>query len=357
MNQLETPGWMRRTIVICLLVALLAAGFVVVEPFLAAIAWAAILSYISWPLHLRVLARLRGQRDWAAFVMTIFLSLVIGCSLLWVGLLLRNEGMAAFWAADTLLRAGVKVPPPLDQVPWLGSWLQDLLNELSGERTGWGRHVNELAERWGGSAVRWMGDVGLNVMRLGVALLTSFFFFREGDQLLAQLRGILQGLLGQRVQAYFTAVGDTTRAVVYGLLLAALAQGLMAGLGYWLAGAKAPVFWGAATAVVALIPFGASLVWGSIGIWLVLQGEVTAGLGLLLWGALAVSWIDNLVRPMVISGVSKIPFLLVLFGVLGGLSAFGLIGLFLGPVILAILLALWREWVSQNQRKRAPPSS
>jgi predicted PurR-regulated permease PerM len=84
----------------------------------------------------------------------------------------------------------------------------------------------------------------------------------------------------------------------------------VAGLGYWVAGVKAPVFWGAATAVIALIPFGAPLVWGSIGLWLLLQGQLGAGIGLLLWGGLAVSWIDNLVRPMVISA-SRIPFLLV----------------------------------------------
>jgi predicted PurR-regulated permease PerM len=111
---------------------------------------------------------------------------------------------------------------------------------------------------------------------------------------------------------------------------------------------KAPVFWGAATGVVALLPFGAPLVWGSIGAWLVLRGDVGAGLGLLLWGALAVSWIDNLVRPLIISGVAKVPFLLVMFGVLGGLAAFGLIGLFVGPVALAVLLAVWREWVTDN---------
>lgn len=159
---------------------------------------------------------------------------------------------------------------------------------------------------------------------------------------------MLQSLLGARVRAYFDAVGDTTRAVVYGLLLAAIVQGFMAGLGYWAAGISAPVFWGAATAMLALIPFGATLVWVPMGLWLLLTGHFAAGVGLLLWGMLAVSWIDNLVRPMVISGVSNVPFLIVLFGVLGGLGAFGLIGLFVGPVILAVLLAIWREWAASE---------
>jgi len=203
---------------------------------------------------------------------------------------------------------------------------------------------------------RIVGDLGLNSLRLGIALLTVFFLFRDGDHLLDELRGVLRGLLGDRVQAYFTVIGDTTRAGVYGLLLAAFAQGLLAGLGYWVAGVNAPAFWGAATAVVAVIPFGAPLVWGSIGVWLLLQGQVGAGIGLLLWGTLAISWIDNLVRPLIISGVAKIPFLLVLYGVLGGLAAFGLIGLFVGPVILAILLALWRESTANNADPNVCPA-
>ena len=352
----QTPLWLRRTVVAGLLGGLLLVGFVVMRPFLTAIAWAAILSYVSWPLHLRVLARLRGRRTWAALAMTVMLTLALGASLLWLGLLLRSEGVLAIREADALLQTGVRLPEPILRIPWLGPWLQERLLELSADRAAWGRQLSELGEQWGGRAMRLVGDLGLNALRFGASLLTAFFLFRDGDCLLEQLRHILHGLLGDRVQAYFTAVGDTTRAVVYGLLLAALAQGLLAGLGYWVAGVRAPAFWGAATAVVALIPFGAPLVWGSIGVWLLLQGQVGAGVGLLLWGALAVSWIDNLVRPLVISGIAKIPFLLVLFGVLGGLVAFGLIGLFVGPVSLAILLALWREWAGANAGRLDRPS-
>ena len=337
-----------------LLGGLLLAGFVVLRPFLATIAWAAILTYVSWPLHLRVQARLRGRRTWAALAMTLMLTLALGLALLWLGLLLRSEGAAAVREAIALLQAGVHLPEPITRIPWLGPWLQERLAELGGDRAAWGRQLSELAEQWGGRAMRMVGDLGLNALRFGVALLTAFFLFRDGERLLEQLRHILHGLLGERVQAYFAAVGDTTKAVVYGLLLAAFAQGLMAGLGYWAAGVRAPVFWGVTTAMVALIPFGAPLVWGSISVWLLLQGQVGAGIGLLLWGALAISWIDNLVRPLVISSVAGIPFMLVLFGVFGGLAAFGLIGLFVGPVILAVLLALWREWAADDASQRGP---
>lgn len=120
---------------------------------------------------------------------------------------------------------------------------------------------------------------------------------------------------------------------------------------------NAPEFWGAATALIALIPFGAPLVWVSIGVWLLLRGEVGAGIGLLLWGALVSSWVDNLVRPLIISGVAKIPFLIVLCGALGGLAAFGLIGLFVGPVILAVLLELRRNWTAKTTDHSVYPAT
>ena len=353
MNEGQTPVWLRRTVVAGLLGGLLLAGFVVMRPFLSAIAWAGVLTYVSWPLHLRLLKRLRGHRTGAALAMTLMLTLTLGATLIWLGLLLRSEGRAAVREAAALLQAGVPLPEPVARIPWLGPWLQERLAELGGDRAAWGRQLLDMTVQWGGRAMRLIGDLGLNALRFAVALLTAFFLFRDGDRLLGQLRGTLHGLLGNRVHGYFTAVGDTTRAVVYGLLVAALAQGLLAGLGYWAAGVRAPAFWGAVTVLVALIPFGAPVVWVSIGVWLLLQGEAGAGIGLLLWGALVISWIDNLVRPLVISGVARIPFLLVLFGVLGGLAAFGLIGLFVGPVTLAILLAMWREWAVENSPKAA----
>ena len=163
--------------------------------------------------------------------------------------------------------------------------------------------------------------------------------------MLAQSRTILTGLLRERADGYLDAVANTTRAVVYGIVLTALVQGLVAGLGYWVAGVPAPATLSAVTVLVALIPFGTPFVWGSAALWLLFTGQTTAGLGLLLWGVLVVSWIDNIVRPMVLARGSNIPFVLALFGVLGGLVAFGLVGLFLGPVILAVALAVWREWL------------
>ena len=158
---------------------------------------------------------------------------------------------------------------------------------------------------------------------------------------------------GPRVHDYLDAIGATTQAVVYALILGAIAQGTVAGIGYFFAGVEAPVLMGAITVLVALIPFGAPLVWGSLALWMLVTGDLWHGIGLLLWGLLVVSWVDNLVRPMVISNATRMPFLLVVFGVLGGVLAFGLVGLFIGPVLLAVSLAIWREWLEEHQEKKA----
>ena len=133
--------------------------------------------------------------------------------------------------------------------------------------------------------------------------------------------------------------------MVIGIVLTALAQGMLAGLGYAVAGMDSPVFLAAITTLIAMVPFGTPFAWGSVAVWLFAQGDIVAALGLAAWGTFVISWVDNIIRPMVISGKTHIPFLLVMFGVLGGLNAFGMVGLFLGPVILAVLVAVWREWL------------
>jgi predicted PurR-regulated permease PerM len=206
-----------------------------------------------------------------------------------------------------------------------------------------------------------VGGVGRNVAKTFFALLTAFFMYRNGEQFAKQVREVMHQLLGARVDDYMIAIGDTTRAVVYGLVLAALAQGILAGTGYWLAGLQAPGLLGAVTALIALVPFGAPLIWLSAAIWLLITDRTGAGIFLLVWGAVPVSWVDNLVRPLVISNQTRIPFLLVMFGVLGGIAAFGLVGLFMGPVILAVLMAVWREWLGiphpTPHGQRPPPTA
>jgi predicted PurR-regulated permease PerM len=195
-----------------------------------------------------------------------------------------------------------------------------------------------------------IGGVGRNLTKLVIAMVSLFFMYRDGEEFSAQVHHALQRLFGAaRVQHYIDAVGGTVKAVVYGIVLAALAQATLAGLGYWVAGVPAPLLFAALTFLVGLVPFAIPFMWGGASLWLFLNGDTVAALGLFIWGVTAVSWVDNIVRPLVISGAAQIPFLLVLFGVLGGLAAFGLVGLFIGPVVLAVILAVWREWNAERR--------
>ena len=135
------------------------------------------------------------------------------------------------------------------------------------------------------------------------------------------------------------------RAVVFGILITAIVQGALAGRGYAIFGVEAPVLLGAVTALASIVPiFGTFLIWGSVSAALVLSGHLWPGLGLMAWGIVLVHPADNLIRPLLISNATHMHFLLIMFGVLGGLAAFGLVGLFIGPVALAVANAVWREW-------------
>jgi predicted PurR-regulated permease PerM len=191
-----------------------------------------------------------------------------------------------------------------------------------------------------------LGGAARNIVKLGVTLLIVFFFYLNGRRIVEQIRRAADHLGGTNLWAYMEPVTRTVNAVLFGLVLTALAQGLLAGIAYAVAGLPVPALLGAATALLALIPFGAPVVWVPAGLAPLLQGNWLAGGGILLWGMLVVSWVDNLIRPMVISASTRVPFLLVFFGVVGGAMAFGLIGLFIGPVVLSVLLTLWKEWAA-----------
>lgn len=348
MNESATTP-MQRVILALLLGILLFLGYQVLYVFLVPVAWAVILVYVTWPVYRRLRHYLYGHPLGSALLMTVVLGAAFVLPALWLIALLRAELPLAYQTAAAAFAQGPYVLPDfIAQIPWLGPELQRLLDQLAGEPAALREQLATWVEPWIGELAAILGDIGRNAIKFGIALVTAFFLYRDGEGALHQTRRILHRFLGERAYAYLTTIGATLRAVLYGLVLTALAQGFLAGLGYWAAGVKAPVLLGAVTAVMALIPFAPPLVWGSVGIWLLLTGETFAGIGLLLWGALVVSWVDNLVRPLVISTATRIPFLLVMFGVLGGIAAFGLVGLFFGPVIIAILLAVWREWLEEQ---------
>lgn len=346
-----------RALLGCLLGALALLCAVILRPFLAALVWAAVLAYVSWPGY-RLVYRLCRQRATLAAALMTFLMIVglIG-PISWLAVLLQEQLSDAYRAVLSFGTAGgITVPPFVREIPGLGEAIQRAIERYAADPLLLRQSLIEWAQQSRTELLSLVGNVGRNLGKLLVTLVTMFFLYRHGDALVRQVSHIVSRFFGRRLDRYFISAGAMTRAVVHGLLATALVQGAAAGLGYWAAGVPAPLLLGLLTTLIALIPFGTPVVWGSIGVWLLFNGRVGAGLGLLAWGVLVVSTVDNFVRPMVISSATRLPFLLVMFGVLGGLAAFGLIGLFVGPVALAVATAVWREWLEEHGTQ-APPAA
>ncbi|SCZ60045.1 AI-2E family transporter [Thiohalomonas denitrificans] len=349
--------WAGRLVVALLLGGLLLLTYQVVQDFLVPLLWAFILAYVTWPLNCR-LRRMVSRPGLASFLMTLLLAVLIIVPVLLVIASLQQEARDLFqWIEDTLSGEADRLPTWLLSLPLVGRPIADLAEQVAQNPKIVDEWLTTQAPNIAGGAAEAAGAVGRNAMKFGMALLAVFFIYRDGEVVMAQFRQGLQILLGRQSDVYWIAAAEMTRAVVYGLVLTAIAQGAMAGLGYWIVGMEAPVLIGVLTALAALVPFGAPVVWGTVVLYLLFDAQLWAGLGLLAWGALGVSSVDNVVRPLVISVSAHIPFLLVLFGVLGGLSAFGLVGLFLGPVVLSVLLAVWRRWLGRRGTPREGPET
>lgn len=335
----------RRIAAFAFLVFIFGATFWVLSPFFASLAWAGILAYVTWPLHRWLRQRLPQHASLAALLMTLGVAAMLLLPMLWVMLTLIGDVATASAILKQVTAEGLP-PLPVGVRDWpAGEWLLRQYARIQGD-PGWVRAQMDALGLGDATAVKTLaGGVGRNAAKFGIAVFALFFVYRHGDEILEQFRRVATRWLGESARGHIQAVGVTVRAVVFGIVLTALAQGALAGLGYWAAGITAPALWGVITALVSLIPFVGPVVWVGLSLGLLAHGETQAALGLFLWGALVVSWIDNLIRPLAISGPTRIPFLLVFLGVLGGLNAFGLIGLFLGPALLAVSVAMWREWL------------
>jgi predicted PurR-regulated permease PerM len=278
------------------------------------------------------------------------MTVLVACSVvlpaLWLLVLLQEERVAAYRSLAAFIARGPHVlPPSIREVPWLGEQAQAALDRYSADPSALGREVSGWFQRWAGAPTVVLGDVGRNLAKLLLTLITLFFFYRDGDTIIRQATHVVRRAFGSRLDGYILTAGAMTRAVLYGLLITAIAQGILSGIGYWLVGLRAPVLLGELTAVLSTVPLvGTAIVWVPIGAWLLLAGETWKGIALLVWGVLLVHPIDNILRPLLISNVAHVPLLLVMFGAIGGVAAFGLVGLFVGPVLLGVAMAVWREW-------------
>ena len=195
-------------------------------------------------------------------------------------------------------------------------------------------------------------DFGQALIQLTLVVMVAFFLYRDGAAAASYLRAGMERLAGQRAHTLVDLAGRTVKGVVFGLLGTAILQGLLAAIGFLLAGVPGPLFLGVVVSAVSIVPFGPPMVWFPASLWLLHEGQTSWAFFMFLWGFVLVSTIDNVVRPYLISQGSSLPFILVLLGVIGGLLAFGVVGVFLGPTLLAVGYAMLGTWI----REPLPPA-
>lgn len=331
--------------------------FVVLRPFLSALLWAIILTFSSWPAFRVLLGWAKGRRTLAAFLMTLGIAVILLVPSIVIVLTL-GENVKEFASATVAwVRQGPPDPPQwLVKVPWVGGDLIETWEEYAADS----KQLLDAAEQFVDPLTSWILTIvkvlGEGVLELALSMFIAFFFFRDGATLGDRALAVAKRLARDRGEHLLREVaGGTIRGVVYGILGTAMAQGLIAWIGFTIAGVPAAVLLGLMTFLVSVIPMGPPLIWIPASIWLFQNGSVGMGIFMIVWGAFGISLIDNFIRPLIISQGNKMPFVLIFMGVLGGGLAFGLIGIFLGPTLLAVAFRLGDEWLAY--RRQAKPEN
>lgn len=328
---------------------LVAGCFLVLRPFLAAMMLAAVVCISTWPLYLWLLRIMKGRQIVAALTMTLSLALMIILPLALAAYSLTDNVTAFYNGIKQIVDAGHIEPPAwLGKIPIVGISLDEYWHLIATNR----EEMLALAKRLLEPARNFLlaGGIllGQGVMQMSLAAFVCFFFYRDGVALMRFLNIAMDRVVGTYAANVLGIINNTVRGVMYGLLGTGLAQGFVATIGFAIAGVPAALLLGVATFLFSLIPVGPPLIWGSAAIWLFYQGNVGWGVFMLLWGVGLISSVDNVVKPLLISRSSNMPFILILFGVMGGVLTFGFVGVFIGPTLLAVGFSLIQEWTSQD---------
>jgi predicted PurR-regulated permease PerM len=313
------------------------------RPFVAAMSWAAFLAFLLYPLNLKVRRRLHGAAR-AAAMLTVVAPIVILLPLSAVSIEFVSQ---IALLVQKLEQAGrqldIKTFSDLQQFPLIARanlWLQTHAGVSAGQIQSWvisgTQDVLQRAASLSGSF--FIGALG-SLVGFAIMLCLLFFFLRDGDAMVARVR-LLIPLDEARKDRLFSRLSDVTRAIVYGTTLTALLQGLLLGIGFAIAGLPSPVVFGVLAALLSMLPVGgAAFVWVPAVGWLFYDGRWGFAIFMIIWG-LMLAGLDNVLRPLLISGRARISALAVFVGVLGGIPAFGAIGIIAGPIVLSLVLAL-----------------
>ncbi len=339
-----------------LLLVLLGACLWVLTPFVTALFWAAVLAFASWPV-MRFLTRvLKGNASLAAGLLTSGWVLIVAGPLVWLGFNIADHIRNATELIKNLRVTGLPDAPEwLIDVPMVGGRLLELWQTVDQQ----GAAFLATAKPYMGQTGNWLlarsASIGAGILELALSLLLVFFFYRDGPRLANFAKSLVERLIEDRADYYINLVAGTVRRVVNGVIGTAAAQAIVALFGFAVAGVPGALLLAALTFMLSLIPMGPPLVWGPAVAWLVFQNEYGMAVFMFLWGLLVISSVDNFLKPYLISRGGNLPLVVVLMGVFGGLFAFGFMGLFLGPTLLAVAYSLVSDWIASNQPRIEQP--
>lgn len=325
----------------------------VLSPFIPAILFSAVACSSSWPMYVRLRRAMGGRPAWAAFLMTTLWILLIIGPITALAVVLADDVAAAVRSLKESLDRGPLMPPAwLSQIPLIGEPLDGYWRRVAVNRdevTGLLRNLFEPAKNF---LLGTGATVGTSLLQMVLAAFIGFFFYRDGEALAQAALQILRKLAGELGDGLLETIDHTVAGVVHGIFGTALAQASVAVIGFLIASVPGALALGTATFFLSMIPVGPPLVWGGAAIWLFHQGSIGWSIFMVLYGLLAISSIDNFVKPYLISRRSSLPLLVIVFGVFGGIAAFGFIGIFIGPPVLAVGLTLLQLWTA---KATAPP--
>jgi len=344
----------RQNVRIVIALALLALTAWMAADFLTALAWAIVIAITTWPLYVRFAALIPPPLR--RIVAPLLFTLLVGIVLL-IPLMLALQQLAQ--ASDAIVRwiaelqqSGVPVPAWIAQLPFTGdllvNWWKTNLSDPQAAGQ-WLRGVNlESFTNWTRALG---GEVLHRLMLFFITLLALFFLYRDGAWLSEHALATADRFIGDPGERLATKVVEAVRGTVNGTVVVAVVQGIILGVGYALVGSPDALLLALLTIAFAMLPLGLAMAVSLISLLLLAQGfGALPVLALFVFGMAVTIIGDNFIWPALVGRSARLPFLLALIGVLGGVQAFGLIGLFIGPVIMAVVLVIWREWIAPRER-------
>lgn len=318
--------------------------YYVIQPFMTAILLAAILAVVSWPMYERALTSFGNRPTVAATLMVtvVIVTVLIPLSII-TGVLAHQIPQLIHWVKDWVA-SGMQLPHWLVSIPYVGESINEAFH-FGFDPAALGDFIQKAIDpvtKWVLSA---SVGIGNGLFQMALVAFIVFFFYRDGNTLARRVQLFLRRVSGDLANEYADILIKTTRSVVFGVLGTAIGQGLVAALGFIIADVPGVVMLSFAVCVLSVVPVGPPLVWGSVAVWLAASDQVGWAVFLVLWGTLAVSSVDNFIKPILISRGTALPLALVFLGVLGGIMSFGMLGVVLGPILLAASIAMMRTWL------------